>query len=77
MTQSSQPGWAAIAWIRAVVGCENSSDKILIEAQVECQIELLCDAGAAEAGIAALHFDNGRYHFLAWPFGSRPASITR
>jgi len=57
--------------------CENSPNNIFIEVNSKGQVDLLGDAGTSETGVAALHFDDGRYHFLAWPFGSWLTSTAR
>ena len=56
---------------------KNPPDNVLIEVKSKRQVDLLGNAGTAESGIAALHFDDGRYHFLAWPFGSWLTSTAR
>ena len=78
-----------VAWIRAVVGGENSAYYILIEFQAKRQIDLLGYARTTVSwiawyGIPAFHLDNGieglprciGYDLPGWSFGSRFAAST-
>ena len=66
-----------VAGIRSVAGGEYPPNGIFIEVKSKGQVDLLGNAGTAETGITALHFDYGRYHFLAWSFGSWLTSTAR
>lgn len=51
---------------------EHSSNRILIDLQVESQGYLIGDPLVAEARIPAFRFHNSRYQCRRWCFGSGP-----
>ena len=60
----SQDGTASIRF-GPVVGGENAPNNVLIDLDVECQADLLCDSRTAPIGITLFHFDNRFNQFFA------------
>jgi len=62
-----------VAGICPVVDRKDTPDRILIQFELECQIDLLSNAGTTVSwiawyGIPAFHLDNGSDDFSGWSF---------
>ena len=57
-----------VAGIWPAVDSKNTPDSILIQFELECQIDLLSNAGTTVSWIAPFHLDNGSDDFSGWSF---------
>src|SRR6266699_1227948 len=75
MPDKAQPGRAICSCFGSIVFREHAADDVFIDAEGLCN--LLCDAGTAYTGIAALELDDRTDEFFRWPFWSGAPMTTR
>ncbi len=63
VAQERQPGGTARGLSWPVVMCENPSNHVFVDGDVERQGNLLCDSRTAPVGITLLHFDDRMNEF--------------
>jgi len=68
MPDKAQPRWAIGSCSRSIVLREHAADDVFVDIEAKGTRNLLCDAGTANTGIAALELDNCVDDFLRWPF---------
>ena len=73
----AQPGRAIGSCLGSLVLREHPPDDIFIDIDAEGVRNLLCDAGTANTGIAALEFDDRVDEFLRWLFWARASMAPR
>jgi hypothetical protein len=75
MPDKAQPGRAIGSSVGLIVFRKHPADDVLVDVNAKGTRNLLCDAGTANTGIAALELDDCVDEFLRWPFWAR-ARIT-
>src|SRR5262249_22960341 len=68
MPDKAQPRWAIGSCSRSIVLREHAADDVFVDIDAKGTRNLLCDAGAANTGIAALELDDCVDEFLRWAF---------
>ena len=68
MPNKAQPRRAIGSCSGSIVLCEHAADDVLVDIDAKGTRHLLCDAGTANTGIAALELDDRVDEFLRWPF---------
>jgi len=66
VSDCSQPRRPTVVWVRFVVDCEHTSDSVFIQAQPECQVDLLSYTWTAVSWIALFHRNDGIYDVSGW-----------
>ena len=69
MPDKAQPRRAIGSCFGSIVLREHAADDVFIDIDAKGTRNLLCDAGTANTGIAALELDDRVDEFLRWPFG--------
>jgi hypothetical protein len=70
LPDKAQPGRAICSCFGSIVLREHTANDVFIDIDAKGVRNLLCDAGTANAGIAALELDDRVDEFLRWAFGS-------
>src|SRR5882757_10897636 len=68
MPDKAQPGRAIGSCHGSIVFREHPADDVFVDIDAKGVRNLLCDAGTANTGIAALELDDRVDEFLRWPF---------
>src|SRR6266516_5282476 len=77
MPDKAQPGRAIGSCLGSIVFREHPADDVFVDIDAEGVRNLLCDAGTANTGIAALELDDRVDQFLRWPFWSGTPMTSR
>src|SRR5882672_9509919 len=70
MPDKAQPGRTICSCFGSIVFREHAADDVFVDIDAKGTRNLLCDAGTANTGIAALELDDRVDEFLRWPFWS-------
>ena len=68
MPDKAQPGRAIGPCLGSIVCREHPADDVLVDIDAKGVRNLLCDAGTANAGVAAFELDDRADEFLRWSF---------
>jgi hypothetical protein len=77
MSDKAQPGRAIRSCLGSIVFREHPADDVFVDIDTKGMRDLLCDAGTANTGIAALELDDRVDEFLRWPFWSGAPMTSR
>ena len=77
MPDKTQPGGAVGSCLGSIVFREHPADDVFVNIDAKGVRNLLCDAGTANTGIAALELDDRVDEFLRWPFWSGSPMASR
>jgi hypothetical protein len=69
MPDKAQPRRAIAPCFGSIVLREHAADGVFVDIDAKGTRNLLCDAGTANTGIAALELDDCVNEFLRWPLG--------
>ena len=73
----AKPRRAIVPCFGSIVLRQHAADDVFIDIDAKGTRNLLCDAGTANAGIAALEFDDRVNEFLRWPLGAGASMTSR
>jgi hypothetical protein len=73
MPDKAQPGRTIGSCLGSIVLREHPADGVFVDIDAKGTRNLLCDAGTANTGIAALKLDDRVDELLRWPFWFRGA----
>ena len=68
MPDKAQPGRTIGSCFGSIVFREHPADDVFVDIDAKGVRNLLCDAGTANAGVAAFELDDPVDDFLRWPF---------
>src|SRR5712691_1318647 len=77
MADKAQPGRTIGSCFGSIVFREHPADDVFVDFDAKGVRNLLCDAGTANTGIAALELDDRTDEFFRWPFWSGAPMTTR
>src|SRR5215470_17614480 len=77
MPDKAQPRRAIGSCSGAIVLREHAADDVFVDIDAKGTRNLLCDAGTANTGIAALELDDRVNEFLRWPFWAGASMTSR
>jgi hypothetical protein len=70
MPDKAQPGRTICSCFGSIVFRKHAADDVFVDIDAKGTRNLLCDAGTANTGIAALELDDRTDEFFRWPFWS-------
>src|ERR1700704_3994107 len=77
MPDKAQPGRTICSCFGSIVFREHAADDVFVDIDAKGMRNLLCDAGTANTGVAALELDDRVDEFLRWSFWSGAPMTSR